>query len=127
MKLSQIMRKAFLDELINCNPCDAVEGIKRPEVSQQKRRETRITKEQALAFVHKIKQDPQDGRIVAVWLGVATGLRRGEALALVWEDVDLDNARLHIRKQLGKEKILKDPKTVKSRRTISTDKQTVEF
>lgn len=127
MKLSQIMRKAFLDELINRNPCDAVEGVRRPKVSQQKRRETRITKEQALAFVHKIRQEPQDGRIVAVWLGVATGLRRGEALALVWEDVDLDNARLRIRKQLGKEKILKDPKTAKSRRTISIDRQTVEF
>ena len=78
MKLSQIMRKAYLDELIDRNPCDAVEGIRRPKVSQQKRRETRITKEQALTFVHKIRQEPQDGRIVAVWLGIATGLRRGE-------------------------------------------------
>lgn len=127
MKLSQIMRKAYLNGLIDHNPCDAVEGIKRPKVSQQKRAETRITKEQAVAFVRKIKQEPQDGRIVAVWLGIATGLRRGEALALVWEDVDLDDARLHIRKQYGKEKILKDPKTAKSRRTISIDKQTVEF
>jgi len=127
MKLSQIMRKAYLNGLIDRNPCDAVEGIKRPKVSQQKRAETRITKEQALAFVRKIKQEPQDGRIVAVWLGIATGLRRGEALALVWEDVDLGDARLHIRKQYGKEKILKDPKTAKSRRTISIDKQTVEF
>ena len=127
MKLSQIMRKAYLDELIDRNPCDAVEGIKRPKVSQQKRRETRITKEQALAFVHKIRQEPQDGRIVAVWLGVATGLRRGEALALTWEDVDFKNARLRIRKQYGKEKILKDPKTAKSRRTISIDDQTVDY
>lgn len=127
MKLSQIMRKVYLNGLIDRNPCDAVEGIKRPKVSQQKRAETRITKEQALAFVRKIKQEPQDGRIVAVWLGIATGLRRGEALALVWEDVDLGDARLHIRKQYGKEKILKDPKTAKSRRTISIDKQTVEF
>lgn len=127
MKLSQIMRKAYLDELIDRNPCDAVEGIRRPKVSQQKRRETRITKEQALTFVHKIRQEPQDGRIVAVWLGIATGLRRGEALALVWEDVDFENARLRIRKQYGKEKVLKDPKTAKSRRTISIDSQTADY
>lgn len=127
MKLSQIMRKAYLDELIDRNPCDAVEGIRRPKVSQQKRRKTRITKEQALTFVHKIRQEPQDGRIVAVWLGIATGLRRGEALALVWEDVDFENARLRIRKQYGKEKVLKDPKTAKSRRTISIDSQTVDY
>ena len=107
MKLAQIMRKAYLEELIERNPCDAVEDIKRPKVSPQKRKETRITKEQALEFVHKLKNEPQDGRIVAVWLGLATGLRRGEALALVWEDVDLENARLRIRKQYGKEKVLK--------------------
>ncbi len=82
MKLAQIMRKAYLEELIERNPCDAVEDIKRPKVSPQKRKETRITKEQALKFVHKLKNEPQDGRIVAVWLGLATGLRRGEALAL---------------------------------------------
>ena len=127
MKLSQIMRKAFLEELVDRNPCDAVEGVRRPKVSPQKRRETRITKEQALAFVRKLRQEPQDGRIVAVWLGVATGLRRGEALALVWDDIDLEHARLRIRKQYGKEKVLKDPKTTKSRRTISIDAQTVEF
>ena len=127
MKLAQIMRKAYLEELIERNPCDAVEDIKRPKVSPQKRKETRIAKEQALEFVHKLKNEPQDGRIVAVWLGLATGLRRGEALALVWEDVDLENARLRIRKQYGKEKVLKDPKTAKSRRTISIDNQTVEF
>lgn len=127
MKLSQIMRKAYLDKLIDRNPCDAVEGIRRPKVSQQKRRETRITKEQALTFVHKIRQELQDRRIVAVWLGIATGLRRGEALALVWEDADFENARLRIRKQYGKEKVLKDPKTAKSRRTISIDSQTVDY
>ena len=94
--------------------------------SAETQRKREITKEQALEFVHKLKNEPQDGRIVAVWLGLATGLRRGEALALVWEDVDLENARLRIRKQYGKEKVLKDPKTAKSRRTISIDNQTVE-
>lgn len=127
MKLSQIMRKAYLDELIDRNHCDVVEGIRRPKVSQRKRWGTRITKEQALTFVHKIRQEPQDGRIVAVWLGIATGLRRGETLALVWEDADFENARLRIRKQYGKEKVLKDPKTAKSRRTISIDSQTVDY
>lgn len=127
MKLSQILRKAYLEELIDRNPCDAVEGIKRPKVSQQKRAETRVTKDQALAFVHRLKTIPKDGHIVAVWLGLATGLRRGEALALVWEDIDFDGARLRIRKQYGKEKVLKDPKTSKSRRTISIDAQTVQF
>lgn len=127
MKLSQMLRKAYLEGLIDRNPCDAVEGITRPKPNPQKKRERRVTKEQAIEFIQKLRHEEADGRIVAVWLGVATGLRRGEALALVWEDVDLDRQQLHIRKQYGKEKILKDPKTVKSHRTISIDGQTVEF
>lgn len=127
MKLSQILRKAFLEQIIDRNPCESVEGIRRPKVSQEKRKQTRITKEQAVAFIKKLKQEPQDGRVVAIWLGLATGLRRGEALALIWEDVDLSNAKLHIRKQYGKEKVLKDTKTTKSKRTISIDATTVDF
>lgn len=41
--------------------------------------------------------------------------------------MDFENARLRIRKQYGKEKVLKDPKTAKSRRTISIDSQTVDY
>ncbi|MCI1218919.1 MAG: site-specific integrase, partial [Bifidobacterium sp.] len=127
VKLSQMLRKAYLEGLIDRNPCDAIEGITRPKPNPQKKRERRVTKEQAIEFIQKLKHEKQDGRIVAVWLGVATGMRRGEALALVWEDVDLNKQQLHIRTQYGKEKILKDPKTAKSHRTISIDSQTVEF
>lgn len=59
MKLSQIMRKAFLDELIDRNPCDAVERHQAPEGEfsrSVRRRES--PRSQALAFVHKIKQEP---------------------------------------------------------------------
>lgn len=127
MKLSQILRKAYLEGLIARNPCEAIEGITRPKVNPLKKQERRISKQQAIAFIQKLRHMPQEGRIVAVWLGVATGLRRGEALALVWDDIDLDQQLLHIRRQYGKEKILKDPKTTRSRRTISIDKETVYF
>ncbi|MCI1218548.1 tyrosine-type recombinase/integrase [Bifidobacterium crudilactis] len=127
MKLSQIMRKAYLEGLIERNPCDAVEGIRRPKPDQRKKQERRVTKEQAITFIQKLRNEEQDGRIIAVWLGVATGLRRGEALALVWDDIDLKKNMLHIRNQYGKERILKEPKTTRSRRTISIDIQTVEF
>src|SRR5215213_9930561 len=55
-------------------------------------------------------------------LAVHTGMRRGELLALKWADVDLDLARLSIRRTLtrtdnGKRVALGDPKTKKSRRT----------
>jgi integrase len=55
-------------------------------------------------------------------LAVATGMRRGELLALHWPDVDFDAGTVTVRRTLimvGEEFILKEPKTKASRRTIS--------
>jgi integrase len=55
-------------------------------------------------------------------LAVATGMRRGELLALHWPDVDFDAGTVTVRRTLvmvGQEFILKEPKTKASRRTIS--------
>ena len=59
-----------------------------------------------------------------------TGMRIGEVLGLRWQDVELENGLLHVRKQLQKlpkgvdpgavkRSALTDPKTKRSRRTIS--------
>ncbi|MBF9315819.1 tyrosine-type recombinase/integrase [Mycobacteroides chelonae] len=50
-----------------------------------------------------------------------TGLRRGEALALRWADVDLDKRMLAVRGTLGRvggRLIITEPKTERSRRTV---------
>ena len=52
---------------------------------------------------------------------VNTGLRRGEALALTWRDVDLKDRTLRVRGTLARvdgELQVTDPKSTKSRRTI---------
>lgn len=127
MKLKQMMRKACNEGLIDRNPCDAVEGITRPKQDPAKKKERRITTPEALRFAQELRNEEKTGKIVAVWLALATGIRRGEALALVWDDIDLEGKRLHIRRQFGKEKTLKEPKTAKSRRTIAIDDETVTF
>src|SRR5260370_31917505 len=51
----------------------------------------------------------------------ATGLRRGEALALHWSDVDLDAGKLVVRGTLGRvggKLIITEPKTERSRRSV---------
>jgi integrase len=61
-------------------------------------------------------------------LALATGMRRGELLALRWQDVDLDGAKLRVEQSLEQTKAglrFKSPKTKNGRRTISLPKTTV--
>jgi integrase len=62
-------------------------------------------------------------------LAVHTGMRQGELLALRWQDVDLENAVVSVRRTLtrsGGKVAFGEPKTNKSRRTIRITVQAVE-
>jgi hypothetical protein len=62
---------------------------------------------------------PARGALIRLML--ATGLRRGEALALRWSDVDLDGRALRVRWPLSRTSaglVLGEPKTEKSRRVV---------
>jgi integrase len=57
----------------------------------------------------------------ALALIAATGMRRGEALALHWSDVDLDAGGLVVRGTLGRvggRLVISEPKTDRSRRSV---------
>lgn len=68
-------------------------------------------------------------RLYALWLLlVSTGLRRGEVLALTWNDIDLDTRQLRVRRNLQRirrELIFGTPKTNRSTRTISLPERCV--
>lgn len=54
-------------------------------------------------------------------VAIALGLREGEALGLKWDAVELEAKQLHVRvalQRVGKEVLLVEPKTARSRRTI---------
>lgn len=81
----------------------------------------------------------EDRLFAAVLLGLGTGLRRGEILAVRWQDVDLQAAVLHVRQALERVKnhsptadgkktrlIFQDPKTQESRRSIPIPEDIVE-
>jgi len=58
-----------------------------------------------------------------------TGMRRGEALGLPWEDVDLENGRLSVRRALipnDATVVVSEPKTARGRRSVALDPETVE-
>lgn len=77
-----------------------------------------FTPEQARQFLGAAKGD----RLEALYsVAVSLGLRRGEALALTWADIDLDRRTLTVRRSLqrvGKKVVFTEPKTERSRRTI---------
>ncbi|HZT67240.1 MAG TPA: site-specific integrase [Acidimicrobiales bacterium] len=70
-----------------------------------------------------------DDRLGALWrLFLSTGMRRGEALALRWSDVDLDRGWLSITRSLvvnGKEVAFSEPKTEAGRRRVLLVSDTV--
>jgi integrase len=78
-----------------------------------------LTPEQAGAFLIAADGD----RLEALYLITAAfGLRLGEALGLRWQDVDLDAGTLRIRQtaqRVDGALIFKEPKTEKSRRTLT--------
>lgn len=62
-------------------------------------------------------------------LALATGMRRGELLALRWSDVDLDNGRLCVERSLEETKAglrFKSPKTKRGRRTIKVQLDAID-
>jgi len=77
-----------------------------------------LTMQEAATFLKAAKGDVREG-VFAV--AVATGLRQGELLGLVWDDVDLDAGVLKVRFQLQRfeGKLQRVPlKTEHSRRTL---------
>jgi integrase len=86
------------------------------------------TREQLVALLDHSRD--RDDRLHPLWFLIATtGLRRAEALALRWDDVDLDRARLTIRQTVtvanGVIVWQRDAKSDDSERTIALDARTV--
>lgn len=88
------LRDAVEDGLLATNPADRA---KPPTSAQAKAPELRYwTPEQLAAFLGWARDE--DDLYVAWQLLAATGMRRGEALALRWSDVDFANARVAVRR-----------------------------
>jgi integrase len=81
--------------------------------------------EELKTFLGSVKED----RLYPLWLTLAlTGLRRGEALGLLWQDVDLKAGRLVVRRSLvpvNADVVISEPKTRRGHRSVTLDPVTV--
>jgi integrase len=118
--LRRAMNDAVMDRLIEVNP---VIGTKRPRVDKPKH--STWTGAQLQTFLGGM---PDTDRLAPLWtLALASGMRRGELLALRWSDVDLDAGVIAVERsvtQVGLERIYVTPKN-HERRDVNVDLRTV--
>ena len=82
----------------------------------QRRKELRIISPAEMALV--IEHAPQDYRR-QIAFSAYTGLRAGETVALTWDNVDLESAKVHVRQARKWGGQIGEPKTDKAYRTLS--------
>ena len=117
--LRRAMQDAVLDRALEVNP---VVGTKRPKVLKPKH--TTWSGAQLRGFLDGL--DESD-RWAPLWtLAAATGMRRGELMALRWADVDLEAGVVHVERsvtQVSQERVYVTPKN-HERRDVTIDPHT---
>lgn len=112
--LREALNQAVRWRLVSINPADAVQPPRPPA------REIAVpSDEQVAALLHRAAGTRL---YVPLLTAAATGLRRGELLALRWRDLNLDTGELSICQSLDEAKAglaFKVPKTAKGRRTVA--------
>ncbi len=109
--------------LVGSNVCDDVEEL--PRQAQQEMQP--LTPEQAQVLLQKVREHRLEALLT---LALTTGMRKGEILALRWQDIDLQKGDLQIRRTVnyrGRGRFIEgDPKTEKSKRKIVLPQFVVE-
>lgn len=116
------LNKAVRQGLIVNNPCATVEL--ESEVEHRKNASV-WTPEQVRRFLKHVHHDRLHPLYLLV---VTTGLRRGEVIALRWDDIDLDACLMLVQRsvvQIGGDIVEGAPKTKHSKRVVPIDANTV--
>ena len=122
MVLHQALQQAVNERIINHNPCD---NCRIPKL--EKKEMKIIPPEQIGAYLQQAKEK---GVLPMFYLELTSGLRRGELLALLWTDLDVENMTISVTKQVNRingQLKVNQPKTSNSIRTIPIPKQAVDL
>jgi integrase len=113
--LHQALERAKIWGVMRDNPADLNKPPKAPNQETDM-----LQPEEAARLLEQLRGKPL---YLIASLGLATGMRRNEMLALRWRDLKLDAAQLTIKQALEQTKThgirVKEPKTERGKRTIS--------
>ncbi|MDO4679736.1 MAG: site-specific integrase [Aerococcus sp.] len=131
---SRVLKYAVMIGYIHENPCNRVIRPKRTKAQHLNRSKYFYTREELKSFLEALKNDNDSLWFMYFHLLSYTGARRGEALALTWQDVNFSAQTLTINKTLAKVKDergrygleVHPPKNGKAR-TIALDDKTVQL
>jgi len=121
--LHKALKQAVMDGLI---PRNVTEAVKPPQPTREEIHP--LTPEQAKVLLQTAHT--AGDRLEALYvLAIPTGLRQGELLGLKWDDVDLEDGSLQVRRTLAITKsgpVFSFPKTTGSRRSVKLTGKAIE-
>ena len=117
--------------LLKDNPMRKITMPKRKEVVDGEKVENYYNKEELQHFLNCIKSDGFTRWHALFRLLAFSGMRKGEALALEWKDIDFNQSTVTVNKTLARGEnnklIIQSPKTKTSFRTVSVDPGTMQL
>ena len=120
--LSNCLEQAVTERLILVNPA---KGCRLPKLEKK---EMKILPQEKIGPY--LMEADKRGLLAAFYLELTTGLRRGELLALLWTDLDVDNRTISVTKQVNRingKLVVNQPKTQNSIRTLAIPQQAVDL
>lgn len=150
--LSQVMKDAWRKGFTLNNPCDLVDAPRRDtkekaflsrdraaqladivrrciaeEFEAVKAKEAHMTKLDKKAGRSAVRGISRIGNLIALWLGLVTGMRKEEVLGLIWANVSPKCDSVKVVQTHTKQGHIGKPKTAKSKRTIALDSETAKL
>lgn len=120
--LSSIFKLAKKNEIIKNNP------MEKAEIPSVKYKEGEVYNSKELKHLYQLLNKEENKQMVLIIkMALKTGMRKGELLALQWDDIDFNTNTIHVRHSLSYTKdngyFLKDPKTKGSIRKVAPPKK----
>ena len=120
--LHNCLEQAVAERLLLANPAQSC------KLPQLEKKEMKILPQEKIGMY--LAEAERRGLLAAFYLELTTGLRRGELLALLWTDLDVENMTISVSKQVNRlngELGVSRPKTPNSIRKLAIPQRAVEL